>query len=65
LVEVFSFDLREALCYKAGSLSSIGFNVEYPTVFNYSATIWVHHHVKDVPFGEDFYFLLAGSSPFL
>jgi len=34
LVEVFSFDLREALCYEVGSLSTIGLNVKYPTVFN-------------------------------
>ena len=33
LVKVFSFDLREALCYEAGSLSSIGFDIKDPSVF--------------------------------
>jgi len=65
LVEVLSFDLREALCYETGSLSTIGLNVKYPTVFNYPAASRVHHHVKDMSFGEGLYFPLAGSSPFL
>jgi len=65
LIEVLSFNLREALCYEAGSLSTVGFNVEYPTVLDDSAASRAHHHIKDVPFGEDLYFPLTGSSPFL
>jgi len=65
LVEVISFNLREALCYEAGSLSTIGFNVKYPMVLNDPAATRAHHHVKGVSLGEDFYLPLAGSSPFL
>jgi len=65
LVKVLSFNLGEALCYEAGSLSSIGFDIKDPSVFYDSAAAWAHYHVKDVAFGEDLYFPLAGSSPFL
>ena len=56
LVEIFSFDLREAICYEAGSLSTIGLNVKYPTVFNDPAATRAHYDFNPVVLGGNICF---------
>ena len=65
LVIVHSFNLGEALHHKAGSLSTIVFDVENPTVTDNFPSFGALYQVENVPSVQGIEFLLASSLPFI
>ena len=52
LVEVFAFNLGEALRYKPGFLSTIRFFIEYPAVLNDLASLGAVNQVINISLSE-------------
>ena len=65
LVVVHSLNLGEAFRHKVGSLSTIVFNVKYPTILDDLSSFGVLYQVKNVPSVQSIKFLLTSSLPFI